>query len=156
VAARPGPDSPCATRPDGPPRRHDRRKLVLTLQHASGVHSHLSASRLNRSVAREFRVYGDTGSYVASGTDVQAQAIFAGLRPADDPAGWGLEKRELWGTLRTAEGAERIPSEQGALPRLLRGVRASRGAGRPAPGKCGRGNPDPGRARCRIGSSASY
>ena len=50
---------------------------------------------------------------MSSGTDVQAQAIFAGLRPADDLAGWGFEKPELWGTLRTQAGAERIASAQG-------------------------------------------
>lgn len=87
--------------------------FTLTLRHASGVHSHLSASKLNRLAAREFRAYGDGGSYVSSGTDVQAQAIFAGLRPADDPAGWGYEGGDRWGTLGTASGAERVPSEQG-------------------------------------------
>ncbi|MBP2170015.1 putative dehydrogenase [Erwinia toletana] len=88
--------------------------FVLTLTHQSGVHSHLSASKLNHLTARELRCYGDAGSYSASGTDVQAQAIFAGLRPVDDPAGWGIEKPELWGTLRTADGDKVIPSEQGA------------------------------------------
>lgn len=87
--------------------------FVLTIVHASGVHSHLSASKLNYLAVREFRAYGEAGSYVSSGTDVQAQAIFAGLRPADDLAGWGYEKPEFWGALRTAAGTERIPSEQG-------------------------------------------
>ncbi|NTB97267.1 Gfo/Idh/MocA family oxidoreductase [Agrobacterium tumefaciens] len=87
--------------------------FVLTISHASGVHSHLSASKLNRLAVREFRAYGEAGSYVSSGTDVQAQAIFAGKRPVDDLAGWGYEVPDLWGTLRTADGAERIPSEQG-------------------------------------------
>lgn len=87
--------------------------FVLTLQHASGVRSYLSSSKLNRLVVRELRAYGEAGSYVSSGTDVQAQAIFAGLRPSDDLAGWGFEQPELWGTLRTEAGAERIPSAQG-------------------------------------------
>lgn len=39
--------------------------------------------------------------------------VFAGLRPIDDLAGWGYEREDLWGTLRTACGAERVPSEQG-------------------------------------------
>ena len=34
-------------------------------------------------------------------TDVQAQAIFAGLRPVDDPDGWGYETEERWGTFRS-------------------------------------------------------
>lgn len=87
--------------------------FVLSLRHASGVRSYLSASKLNHVAARELRAYGEAGSFVSSGTDVQAQAIFAGLRPADDPAGWGFERPELWGTVRTAGAARRVPSEQG-------------------------------------------
>lgn len=87
--------------------------FVLAIRHASGAWSHLSASKLNRLQVRELRAYGDAGSFTSSGTDVQAQAIFAGLRPADDLEGWGFERAELWGTLRTAEGAQRVPSEQG-------------------------------------------
>lgn len=86
---------------------------TITIRHESGAHSHLSASKLNRLVEKEYRAYGELGSYVSSGTDVQAQAIFAGRRPVDDLAGWGYEKEELWGTLHTAAGAERVPSEQG-------------------------------------------
>lgn len=62
---------------------------------------------------KEYRAYGEHGSYVSSGTDVQAQAISAGLRPADDLAGWGFEGRDRWGILRTASGEEKVPSEQG-------------------------------------------
>ncbi|WP_202034310.1 hypothetical protein [Rhizobium rhizogenes] len=62
--------------------------FVVNLQHAGGVHSHLSASTLNRLTMRELRAYGEHGSYVSSGTDVQTQAIFAGQRPGDDPASW--------------------------------------------------------------------
>ena len=87
--------------------------FTITLRHESGVHSHLSASKLNRITAKEYRAYGEAGSYVSSGTDVQAQAIFAGRRPADDLVGWGYEREEYWGTLRTAAGEERVPSEQG-------------------------------------------
>ena len=45
--------------------------------------------------------------------DLQAQDIFAGKRPADHPDTWGYEPEANWGTLSTAEGAERVPSEQG-------------------------------------------
>ena len=100
--------------------------FVVGIRHASGVRSYLSASKLNHLATRELRAYGETGSFVSSGTDVQAQAMFAGLRPADDPEGWGFEKPDLWGTLRTAEGARRVPSEQGRYHGLLRGLRARR------------------------------
>jgi predicted dehydrogenase len=87
--------------------------FTMTLRHEGGTHSHISASKLNRLNVRELRAYGEGGSYVASGTDVQAQAIFAGRRPVDDLEGWGFDSEEFWGTLRTASGEERVPSEQG-------------------------------------------
>lgn len=87
--------------------------FTITLRHASGAHSHLSASKLNYLEAREFRAYGDKGSYQSLTTDVQAQDIFAGKRPAEDPETWGYEPEANWGLLRTAQGEEIIPSEQG-------------------------------------------
>lgn len=85
----------------------------LTLRHEGGSHSHISASKMNHFNQHEFRAYGDLGSYVSHSTDVQAQSIFAGQRPADDLSGWGYEPESHWGTLRTAEGAQKIPAEQG-------------------------------------------
>jgi predicted dehydrogenase len=106
--------------------------FVLNISHATGVHSHISASKLNHLAVREFRAYGDLGSYVASGTDVQAQAIFAGKRPADDLSGWGYEQPERWGTLRTAEGERRVPSEQGRYHAYYEGfAEAVRTGGQP-------------------------
>lgn len=87
--------------------------FFITLTHESGVMSEVSASKLNHYALRELRAYGDKGAFVSHGSDVQAQAIFAGLRPADDPAGWGYEPEANWGTLYTEAGAERVPSEQG-------------------------------------------
>jgi len=51
---------------------------------------------------------------VVHSTDVQAQAVFAGRRPADEGETWGYDAPEHWGTLNTAAGSEREPSEQGA------------------------------------------
>ncbi len=96
-------------RPEGP----TDAGFVLTLRHASRVHSHVSSSKLNHLSAKVYRAYGEAGSYVSAQTDVQAQAIFAGRRPADDLAGWGYEDEALWGILHTASGAERVASEQG-------------------------------------------
>lgn len=87
--------------------------FVVTLTHTSGVMSTVSSSKLNHTATREFRAYGRAGSYVASGTDVQAQALFAGRRPVDDPAAWGFEAPEYWGTLATDAGREAVPSLQG-------------------------------------------
>lgn len=95
--------------------------FCLTLRHEGGAHSHLSASKINYINQRELRVYGSGGSYVSNGTDVQAQAIFAGRRPAEDRQAWGHEDEDHWGTLRNARGACRVPSEQGAYFRYYEG-----------------------------------
>ena len=50
----------------------------VVITHVSGVHSRVSSTKLNRIDERELRAYGSAGGYVARGTDVQAQAIFAG------------------------------------------------------------------------------
>ncbi|BDZ50364.1 dehydrogenase [Frondihabitans sucicola] len=88
--------------------------FVVTLKHTSGVTSYVSSSKVNHLSARTLRAYGALGSYEASGTDVQAQAIFAGRRPIDDRAGWGYDDEAHWGTLATGTGSRRVPSEKGA------------------------------------------
>lgn len=87
--------------------------FFITMRHETGRLSEVSASKLNRMNCRELRAYGSAGAYVGRSTDVQAQAIFAGRRPADDREGWGYEPESAWGTLHTKAGAERVPSEQG-------------------------------------------
>jgi len=87
--------------------------FAVDLLHASGVSSHVEASKSAHASARELRVYGANGSYRSFGTDVQAQAAMAGRRPAEDPSGWGYEEPGLWGTLSTSAGEERIASAQG-------------------------------------------
>lgn len=88
--------------------------FVITIAHASGAHSHLSASKVNHLVSRELRLLGSLGSYVSSQTDVQTQAILAGQRPVDNLPSWGYEVEERWGTLATAAGTSRVPSAQGS------------------------------------------
>jgi len=88
--------------------------FAVMITHAGGVRSHLSSTKLNRVGERELRAYGSAGAYVSHGTDVQAQAIFAGLRPAELGAAWGYESQDRWGTLHTASGAVPVPSERGA------------------------------------------
>lgn len=45
----------------------------------------------------DLRLYGDEGSFVFRGTDVRANAIFVGQRPADILAEWGYEPPKHWG-----------------------------------------------------------
>ena len=87
--------------------------FFVTLTHASGAVSTVSASKLNHSTTRELRAYGSEGSYIASGADVQAEALFAGRRPAREPATWGIDVPENWGTLAVSGGRSRVPSAQG-------------------------------------------
>jgi predicted dehydrogenase len=89
-------------------------RFALSLTHAGGVRSRVSASKINYIEDRELRAYGSTGSYVARGTDVQAQAVFAGRRPVDEGSDWGYDAPEHWGTLNTEAGSRKVPSEQGA------------------------------------------
>ena len=88
--------------------------FTITITHTSGVRSHLSSTKVNHIDQRELRAYGSHGSYVADGTDVQAQAIFAGQRPVDLGYAWGYEAESRWGTVNTAGGSHPVPSEQGA------------------------------------------
>jgi predicted dehydrogenase len=88
--------------------------FFVTITHRSGVRSHVSATKSNRLVAREMRLLGSDGSYVSQQSDVQADAAIAGARPVNDPAAWGYEDESRWGTLTTAAGQVRVPSEQGA------------------------------------------
>lgn len=88
--------------------------FAVSLTHVSGVKSRVSAGKLNHRVEKSWRVVGSAGSYVASGTDVQTQAVFAGLRPTTEGEQWGREARAHWGTLSTALGDEAVPSERGA------------------------------------------
>jgi predicted dehydrogenase len=93
--------------------------FVVDLLHASGVRSFVESSKVNHLAARELRAYGAEGSYRASGADVQAQAIFDGKRPADDPTGWGYDAEENWGVLATSAGERHVPSEQGRYQDLF-------------------------------------
>ncbi|MCM0621025.1 Gfo/Idh/MocA family protein [Nocardioides bruguierae] len=85
----------------------------LTLTHASGAMSTVESTKTVHLAQRELLAYGEAGSYQSLSRDVQAQDVFAGLRPAADPEGWGYDSPENAGWLRTADGEERVPSAQG-------------------------------------------
>jgi predicted dehydrogenase len=98
---------------DYPEGRTDAFFSIL-MRHTSGVRSTVTAGKLNRLDAKEYRAYGSGGSYVSRGTDVQASAVMSGQRPAVVGPSWGYEDRSRWGILSTADGATPVPSEQGA------------------------------------------
>jgi predicted dehydrogenase len=97
----------------------------LSMTHVSGVRSRVSSTKLNRLDDRELRAYGSAGSYVAHGTDVQAQAVFAGRRPVDLEDAWGYEPESGWGLLSTQAGRVRVPSERGAYQDYYSGLAAA-------------------------------
>ena len=89
--------------------------FMIAITHQSGVRSYLSSSKLSGLVSRELRLLSPRGNYVSDQTDVQAQAVFSGLKPIDDPQGWGREVEARWGTLTLAgEKSIKVPSERGA------------------------------------------
>src|SRR5262249_6163623 len=107
--------------------------FTITIRHANGVHSHVSASKLNHLNLRELRAYGEAGSYVSQGSDVPAQAIFAGKRPVQDWNAWGYEPKANWGCLNTSAGSERIPAEQGRYHDYYEAFAKAVDAGAPPP-----------------------
>ena len=87
--------------------------FIVSMNHRGGVHSTVSASKINHVAARQWRIYGSEGAYVSDGTDVQTDQVKQGRRPADDLASWGYERPDRLGTLHTAHGVESVPSAQG-------------------------------------------
>ena len=129
--------------------------FCIEMEHTSGARSQVESSKVNHIEARELRAYGSAGSYRSLGTDVQAQAIFAGLRPADDLAGWGYELPDRWGVLATAEGDEPVPSEQGRHHDLYTRLRRGHPRRRTPAGPGHGGGPHPRRAGRGAGSAPS-
>lgn len=102
----------------------------VTLHHSGGIVSTVSSSKLNHLHEREIIAYGSQGAYVSRMSDVQTRQILAGQRPATTQTGWGVEDRERWGTLHTADGVRAVPSAVGDYADFYRGLlRAVRGEG---------------------------
>lgn len=87
--------------------------FLLTLVHAGGVVSQLSASKTHHLVRREMVLLGSQGSFVVGGPDVQTAAVLRGERPVGRRAEWGIAGPADWGTLSTGVGRVRVPSAQG-------------------------------------------
>lgn len=92
--------------------------FVITIEHQSGAHSHISSSKINRLASRELRLHGEKGSYVSDYSDVQIDAIRRGDRPAGARDTWGFEAEERRGTLATDAGTFEVPSRQGDYAQL--------------------------------------
>lgn len=88
--------------------------FTVTMRHAAGPVSTITASKARHAAGREFRVYAERGSYHSAMTDVQTEAVSDGRRPVREGDAWGFEAEEHWGTLSTAAGVRRVPSARGA------------------------------------------
>lgn len=88
--------------------------FVLTLTHASGVDSHLSASKLNRLQARELRLYGSRASHVSHNTDMPGNyALYyeAFARAVRQGAPLPVSAREAVAVLEVLDAARRSDAE---------------------------------------------
>ena len=126
----------------GAPRRVyaevDRRRpgvavdddVVVAIEHASGVRSHLHMNVVSAQLGPRFRLLGRTAAWVKHGLDVQEEALRSGARPSAD---WGEEPREQWGVLGVEGDTRPVPTERGDYPAYYAGVAAALRAGAPPP-----------------------
>jgi scyllo-inositol 2-dehydrogenase (NADP+) len=109
----------------------DNFEVIL---HYSALKVTLKAGMLVREPGYRFVIYGDQGTFVKSGIDVQEEALKAGKIPAETP-NWGVEPEEIWGKINTTykgmHMVAKIESEVGDYPGLYANVRdAINGTGR--------------------------
>lgn len=86
-------------------------RLLVTLQ----------AGMLVREKTPRFVIRGTKGTFIKYGLDPQEEALRKGAIPGGDD--WGREPRDLWGTLITDRGDERIESARGNYLRFYENVR---------------------------------
>lgn len=103
----------------------------VALTHESGVRSHLWMSALAAQPGPRFRLLGTAGTYVKYGLDSQEEALAAGADPRD-PA-FGEDPPERWGTITTADGSRRVPTEAGRYRDFYPAVARSINEGVPPP-----------------------
>jgi len=105
--------------------------VFVALTHASGVRSHIWASVLVAHNGPRLRVLGSKATYTKFAMDVQEEALRAGARP--DGPDWGVEPKELWGTLATGSGTKPVKTERGAYQDFYADVARSMRDGAPPP-----------------------
>jgi predicted dehydrogenase len=103
----------------------------VSLLHESGVHSHLTMSRVAGISGPRFRVLGSRGAYSVSGLDGQESALKDGRWPGT--ADYGVTPERDWGLLGAGEDTSPVPTEPGDYPAFYAGVAASIRDGAPAP-----------------------
>ncbi|WP_460164792.1 Gfo/Idh/MocA family protein [Pseudomonas sp. S1_G07] len=99
--------------------------FFVSLNHASGVISHLCGNALQNSPAPRFRVSGTLGCYTVDGLDGQEDALMAGKSPKTEGAHWGAEEHRRWGWFEQGAERERVPSEKGCWTQFYRQFQAA-------------------------------
>jgi predicted dehydrogenase len=75
----------------------DNFEVIL---HYPGIKVSLKAGMLIREPLPRFILFGNNGSYVKYGLDVQEEALKAGFTP-QTKTNWGIEPADIWGTVNT-------------------------------------------------------
>ncbi|MGH8834887.1 MAG: Gfo/Idh/MocA family protein [Actinomycetes bacterium] len=94
--------------------------LFCSLEHESGVRSHLSATALAGAPGPRMRVLGTRGAYVIEALDGQEAMLRAGRGP-EDPT-YGVEPDERWGRLHRGDEVQPVRSERGRWELFYAGV----------------------------------
>jgi scyllo-inositol 2-dehydrogenase (NADP+) len=94
--------------------------VFCSLEHESGVRSHLSATVLAGAPGPRMRVLGMRGAYVVEPLDGQEAMLRAGHGP-EDPR-YGVEPQERWGRLHRGDEVEPVRSERGRWDLFYAGV----------------------------------
>ena len=103
----------------------------ISLIHESGVHSHLTMSRVAAQSGPRFRVLGDASGYSVHGLDNQEPALKEQRWPGS--GGYGVTPEAEWGLLGIDGELVPVPTLSGEYPEFYAGVAASILTGAPAP-----------------------
>jgi scyllo-inositol 2-dehydrogenase (NADP+) len=97
--------------------------VFVSLEHGSGVRSHIWASSVAAARGPRMRVLGSAGAFVVDDLDGQEDALKAGMRP--DREEWGTEPEDRWGRLVRGDEERRVPSAEGDWPAFYRLLEAA-------------------------------
>ena len=97
--------------------------VIVVLQHASGVQSHLWMNSLAPQAGERFRVTGTKAAWTKRGVDPQEAQLDAGLLPGDP--GYGVEEPASWGQLGTDACSKAVPTETGRYQDFYAGLAAA-------------------------------
>lgn len=81
----------------------------------------LKAGMLVKEKGARYSIYGQNGTFVKHGMDVQEEALQNGKKPKDDP-NWGKEPERIWGRINTLNENTTVKSEPGNYTQLYRNV----------------------------------